>query len=192
MIFIKFLVIEGDNGTGKDTLAQNICLNGFDILTYDNEIRLSENNAKKSQGEEKIEKFLEYNQLCSDYVNQKNNNVILIRYWISTLCASYADNIYSYEKVISLSNELLNKLIKPDAIIRLTCNHSNRVNRIIKRKFGLDDVTLERAKKYEYISMEILNIINVNFIQIDTTNKSIMEVYDEAIKYLKSEGIIND
>lgn len=37
---MKFYVIEGDNGTGKDTLAAKFQNDGFEILTYDKKIKL--------------------------------------------------------------------------------------------------------------------------------------------------------
>ena len=36
---MKFYVIEGDNGTGKDTLAAKFQNDGFEILTYDKKIK---------------------------------------------------------------------------------------------------------------------------------------------------------
>lgn len=44
---MKFYVIEGDNGTGKDTLAAKFQNDGFEILTYDKKIKQMEQIAKR-------------------------------------------------------------------------------------------------------------------------------------------------
>lgn len=44
---MKFYVIEGDNGTGKDTLAAKFQNDGFEILTYDKKNKANGANSKK-------------------------------------------------------------------------------------------------------------------------------------------------
>ena len=58
LIIMKFYVIEGDNGTEKDTLAAKFQNDGFEILTYDKKIKQMEQIAKKKVGEDKVLNFL--------------------------------------------------------------------------------------------------------------------------------------
>ena len=189
---MSFIVIEGDNGTGKDTLAQALEKYGFNIITYDSKIKKFSQIAKKSKGKARVKKFLGYGKACSDLVKQnreKGKNSLLIRYWISTLAAAYADDIYSYDEVITIVKMISPKLEKPDKIIRLECDFDERIRRIEKRNSpDFDDKTLSRAKKYEWISKEIQSELNINWISIDTTNKTKAQVCDEAVKQLELEN----
>ena len=83
---MKFYVIEGDNGTGKDTLAAKFQNDGFEILTYDKKIKQMEQIAKKKVGEDRVLNFLAYNKACGDLAKERKNenNVLLIRYFISS------------------------------------------------------------------------------------------------------------
>ena len=181
-----FLVIEGDNGTGKDTLAQGLEKYGFKILTYDKRVKEFEKVARQGAGEEKIKRFLAYGKACSDYVSEskkKNENVILIRYWISTLAAAYADGVYDYEKINDIIDTIYPKFEKPDVLLRLNCNFNERVQRIQNRKSSnFDDITKKRAEKYEWISGKIKTKTDFKWNEIDTSNKSIEKVYQEALE----------
>ena len=181
-----FLVIEGDNGTGKDTLAQGLEKYGFKILTYDKRVKEFEKVAGQGTGEEKTKRFLAYGKACSDFVSEskkKGENVILIRYWISTLAAAYADGVYDYEKISDIIDTIYPKLEKPDMLLRLNCNFKERVHRIQNRKSAnFDDVTKTRAEKYEWISSKIKAKTDFKWNEIDTSNKSIEEVCQEALE----------
>ena len=76
-----FFVIEGDNGTGKDTVASKFIEDGFEIVTYDKKIRTMEKLAKKEIGKNRVLKFMAYNKAESDLIKEKRNykNVLI---WI--------------------------------------------------------------------------------------------------------------
>ncbi len=183
-----FLVIEGDNGTGKDTLAQKLEKYGFKILTYEERVKEFEKVARKGTGEDKIKKFLDYGKLCSDFVSEskkRNENVILVRYWISTLAAAYADGVYSYEKISGIIDAIYTKLEKPDMLLRLNCDFNARIQRIQNRKSdNFDDATKMRAERYEWISKKIKSKTNFKWTEIDTSNKSIEDVCQEALEII--------
>ena len=44
---MRFILIEGDNGTGKDTLALKLENKGLKVVTYDLRIKQVEKKAKK-------------------------------------------------------------------------------------------------------------------------------------------------
>ena len=172
---MKFIVIEGDNGTGKDSLAQQLkkC-EKIDIITYNSDIKKAEKVAKKFSSEKKVRMFLGYNKLCSDLVKSNNQDSLLIRYWISTLAAAYADGVYDYERIIELSKRCIDKLEVPDCIIRLKCNYSERIKRIEGRNSNdYDDKTIQRDIKYQYITDKLKEQLSmIKWIDINTTDKS--------------------
>lgn len=180
-----FLVIEGDNGTGKDTLAQGLEKYGFKILTYDDRAKKFEKVAREGKKEEKIKRFLAYGKACSDFVTEsksKNENVILIRYWISTLAAAYADEVYDYNKISNIIDTIYQKLEKPDLLLRLNCSFDERVQRIQNRKSAnFDDVTHKRAERYEWISDKIKEKVDFKWKEIDTSNKTVEDIRKEVL-----------
>lgn len=177
-----FFVIEGDNGTGKDTVASKFIEDGFEIITYDKKIRAMENLAKKEVGKNRVLKFMAYNKAEGDLIKEKRNhkNVLLIRYFVSTLAAGYADGIFTYKDTIDILKKTYPKFEKPDAIIRLKCDYQERVNRIENRNSkDDDDKTYRRNVRYRWITDKIKENIDLNWIDIDTSNKSIAQIYTE-------------
>ena len=68
-------------------------------------------------------------------------------------------------------------------LLRLNCNFNERVKRIQNRKSDVfDDVTKTRAEKYEWISSKIKAKTDFRWNEIDTSNKSIEEVCQEALE----------
>jgi 2-haloacid dehalogenase len=110
----RFLVIEGDNGTGKDTLAKKFLDDGFNIITYDKEMKDLEALAKKKDGVDKVKAFIAYNKVEGEKAKELrvNNNVLLIRYFVSSLAAGYADCVYSYEDTMNILKEQCSKFYK--------------------------------------------------------------------------------
>ncbi len=184
---MNFFVIEGDNGTGKDTLAIKLQKKfGFRIITNEEDIIQLNKEAKKYDGEKRIKKFLEYGKICSEKVKHSNQNVILVRYWISTLAAAYADNIFSYEDVCKIQNEICTQFYKPDCIICLSCNFEKRIDRIEKRKAeDFDNTTKERSNRYKWFLNQMQNRIDVRWINIDTSEKDENQVFKEVCEYLR-------
>ena len=186
---MSFIVIEGDNSTGKDTLALKI-QNKLNYRVITNEYNVKELNikAKKYEGEQRINEFLNYGKICSDMVKFSNDNVILVRYWISTLAAAYADNIYTYEQTYRVEKEICSNFYKPDIIICLWCNYETRIERIKKRKaLDFDDITKKRDEKYKWFLKQFEKRTNIKWINIDTTNKCKEKVFEEALKHILSD-----
>lgn len=184
-----FFVIEGDNGTGKDSLAQRFQLEGYEIITYDKRIKEMEKTAKSMKGKEKVLNFIAYNKKCGNLAKEKrkNHNVMLVRYFISSLAAGYADNIFSYEETMKLLETVYDEFEKPDTIIRLKCNSIERLKRIKQRNSDdFDDKTIERENKYRWITDKMKEKIDINWIEINTSNISKEEVYDYTRNLLES------
>ena len=187
---MRFILIEGDNGTGKDTLALKLENKGLKVVTYDLRIKLVEKKAKKLFGEDRVKAFIEYNYACSDFISDLKTqgsvqDIVLVRYWISTLAAAYADNIFDEDKVIELGKKMAKELEKPDLVIRLNCDYHKRIHRIEKRNSGeYDDKTIDRANKYMEILKKLRQISDYKWEEIDTTTLNEIQVYERVINIL--------
>ncbi len=184
---MSFIVIEGDNGTGKDTLALKLQDKlGYRIITNESNIKELNKKAKSYDGKERVEKFLDYGKTCSNIIQNTNENVILVRYWLSTLAAAYADNIYTYKQISELENNICSKFCKPYIVICLWCDFETRVRRIVARKNSdFDDITKERSEKYKWFLNQYQAKTDITWVNIDTTNKNQEEVFEEAFRYIK-------
>ena len=101
------------------------------------------------------------------------------------LAAAYADDIFSYQKIVDILDNVYDKFEKPNILIRLKCNQDERVRRIEQRNSSdFDDKTLTRAIKYNWVSDQIISKIGLNHIDINTSNKTIDEIYSEVNKYI--------
>ena len=186
---MNFFVIEGDNGTGKDTLALKLQKKyGFRIITNEEDIVKLNKKAKEFNGKQRIKKFLEYGAVCSNRVKNSSQNSILVRYWISTLAAAYADKILEYEDVCKIQDKICSEFYKPDGIICLSCDFEKRIDRIENRKSDdFDDITIERNHRYRWFLDKIQNRIDINWVNIDTSNKDVEQVFKEVCKYLEEK-----
>ena len=71
----------------------------------------------------------------------------MIRYFISSLAAAYADDIFSYQKIVDILDNVYDKFEKRNILIRLKCNQDERVRRIEQRNSSdFDDIIGFRIK----------------------------------------------
>lgn len=183
---MSFVVIEGDNGTGKDTLALKIQDKlGYRVITNESNIKELNKKSKSYKGKERIHRFLDYGKVCSNIVENTNKDVILVRYWLSTLAAAYADNVYTYKETCELRDNICSKFCKPDIVICLWCDFKTRVKRIETRKsLDFDDITKERNERYRWFLKKYEKMTNITWVNIDITNKNKEEVFEEAFKHI--------
>jgi thymidylate kinase len=172
----KFIVIEGDNGTGKDTLAQQIGNIGYNIITYTEEAKKAEIKARSSYGEDRLLSFLDYNKTCGLLSTLSNTSSLVIRYWISTLAAAYADQLWDFETVNTKTSYCLSQLPIPDLVIQLKCDFSERKNRVITRGVSDDNMCFDRNERYDFVLNKISSNVS-SWEIIDTTHLSQQQVF---------------
>lgn len=184
------LVIEGDNGSGKTTISELLQKNGLHIVTNDTDVKELELTAKNlpAYSIERIESFLEYNEYCGKKAKEYKKSV-LIRYWISTMAAAYADCILDKEKILEKVMKLVSRFEIPDIFIYLQCDYSERIDRIEKRKteegdLG-DDISIGRSTRYQEI-ISILSKIIPNWKTINVSKKTPDQVKADIDEILKS------
>ena len=136
----------------------------YKCVIFDVGYTLVEHNDKKET--EMISKLLNI-PYSEDLVNEISN------FWKKSA---------EYTKEIIVSYD---KFKKPNILIRLKCNQDERVRRIEQRNSSdFDDKTLTRAIKYNWVSDQIISKIGLNHIDINTSNKTIDEIYSEVNKYI--------
>jgi thymidylate kinase len=176
---MSFIVIEGDNASGKTTLVDYFRKNGFEIPTLLPETVEREKAAKLLSGFDRVEAFIAYNAFCAD-LSCKAENSLLVRYWISTVAASYADDIFSFDDALKKASELYEHLIKPDFVFCLKCPYDVRVDRINDRKTMTgdtsDNISKERDEKYQRILSEIKKFVK-DWYEIDTVANTPEQVF---------------
>ncbi len=171
---MAFIVMEGDNGTGKDTIADFLQNNySFSIISRLPDISDLEHQAKNLSGISRINTFIKYNRICGMRAESISSGC-LVRYWISTLAAAFADNIMNLCDVLKKAEYCKKIMPAPDLVIRLKCSHQLRINRIINRRAAGgsqdDDISNIRADKYSDISKKIIDISGYKIFEIDTSS----------------------
>lgn len=155
----RFILIEGDNGTGKDTLARRLAPYGYDVVTYDADLEAFRLEAKRSPRERFPNEFLKYNRLCGERAARRlasGKKCVLVRYWPSTVAAAYADGNFSRGQALKTAAEALKSMPRPDVAFYLRCDFGERIRRIVARDPESDDsLELDRALRYEEIMNEV-------------------------------------
>lgn len=160
-----FIAIEGDNGTGKTTLSKFFRNLGFEIVSEIDEAKILETEAKKflPGSLERHEAFIKYNSFCGEYT-AKPGKFLIIRYWISTIAAAFADGLFDFRTSMNIAQSLSESMPKPDYIFRLLCDYQVRISRIAGRKNKNnghleDNISPDRDMKYKTFSDSLFNII---------------------------------
>lgn len=156
----QFIVIEGDNGSGKTTLAQSLKSFGFAFVSEDAELLEMKFAAKKLHGRDKTEEFYRYNLVAAEKARQiKNATPLIVRYWVSTLAAAYADEVIDFNELERQCRDNVEKFPLPAYFFYLKCNYAERMKRIEERRkvSGIDDDNRDknRSERYELAVKEI-------------------------------------
>jgi thymidylate kinase len=186
---MALIIIEGDNGTGKTTIGQKFSEKEYFVVTDDATAKECETSAKTFQigSRVRFDAFVKYNDFCGKLAKEHNNSLI-VRYWISTVAAGYADGCFSMPEALMIATNLYKKLPEPDYVFRLKCDYGVRISRINARNSivpdATDDITIERDKKYQEILDELEKIVN-NWFTINTADQSPEQIFEVMIGIIK-------
>ena len=188
-VFMKnCLVIEGDNGTGKDTLARALHL---PVVNYYDEIHRDELQAKSQKGYDRIRSFLAYNQKCAEKA-ENMESAIIVRYWPSTLAGAFADRLISEQELLN-EIELCDALPKPKLLVLLRCQYETRIQRILARNVNSngtlhDNIQKDRSERHWYAMQRILKQFP-RYLIWDNTNLTSIESQKLFLSYIKNQII---
>jgi len=186
---VSFIVIEGDNASGKTTLIDFFQKSGYTIPTIMPEVIAREKAAKLLSGIDRVNSFIAYNTFCGD-LSRKFEDSLLVRYWISTVAAAYADDVFPLDIAMQKAGELYENQRKPDFVFCLKCSYDVRLDRINERKSftgdSSDNGSKERDEKYQYILSEIKKLVK-NWHNIDTVTNAPEQVFAFMEKKLREK-----
>src|SRR5579863_8497797 len=91
--------IEGDNGAGKTTLADRLMADGWFLASRTPQAVAEATRASSLRGVDRVGAFLAYNQMCGELASAHPKPSFLVRYWPSTLAASFADKIFDWPEI---------------------------------------------------------------------------------------------
>ena len=186
----NFTVIEGDNGSGKSTLAQSLKALGFNFVSEDDSLEQMKVAAKKLRGLEKVQAFYQYNMHTAQKALQVKNSKppVVVRYWVSTLAAAYADEIIDFEELKVHCAENVKKFSLPTMFFYLKCNYGERMKRIAERQkiFGIADDSRDkkRSERYRRAVMEISFAVPTTWIFIPADEWDCAAVKENVINFL--------
>ncbi len=182
-----WIVVEGDNGTGKDTLADHFEDDGWFVVSRDKAVERACDKARTYSGMDFVRAFLDYNKLCAELALNSKQPALLVRYWPSTINGAYSDQIISEQEHLTLLKKLVVEYPLPNKFIFLTCSLTERGRRVEHRGLdtGLDDMSNARNARYA-ISRDRCYIIP-NW-QTLSSEMSPDELYQESKQLLKGQS----
>lgn len=166
-----FIVVEGDNASGKTTLAQSLKTCGFVVVSEDSELAEMKLSFKNLHGRDKMQAFYRYNMLTAQKaLDSRQATPLVVRYWVSTLAAAFADKLIDFGEMFRQLDDNIKNFPSPAAFVYLNCNYDERLKRIkLRRKtlgFADDNRSKTRSKRYRRAIMEISISVPVPWIFI--------------------------
>ncbi|MCH7724883.1 MAG: hypothetical protein IH991_00165 [Planctomycetes bacterium] len=123
-----WFVIEGDNGAGKDTLADRLLPDGWFLASRSPHVVTAKEQASHLTGVDRVDAFLLYNQMCAKLATKHPSRSVLVRYWPSTLAAGFADSIFEWAEFETRVEQCVRELPTPELILFLQCGLDARHN----------------------------------------------------------------
>jgi hypothetical protein len=146
-----WFVIEGDNGVGKDTLADRLVIDGWFLASQTSQALCYKDEASHLGGLNRVIAFLSYNRFCAKLASGYQSRSFLVRYWPSTLIAGFADAIFDWDEFENRVRDCVTQLPIPRMILFLTCRLDARRDRVRERGLvpgSVDNISEDRDARY--------------------------------------------
>ena len=184
-----WFVIEGDNGTGKDTLADQLRLDDWFLVNRTPNAVTAKEQASRLTGLDRVEAFMSYNQTYAHLASVHPVRSILIRYWPSTLAAGFADSILDWTEFKTRAHQSMRALPVPKLMLFLQCGLTARRNRVQQRGIvsgSVDDTSEIRSVRYQTAITWLAECVGPkDWKTMETTTLSAEQVH-EAVRSLLS------
>ncbi len=189
MVF--WLLIEGDNGTGKDTLREFFEQEGWFHVNGSAETLTELEQARKSVGRDRLPAYLRYCRTCATVAAETTTHKVSVRYWPSTLAAGYADELICEAELDRMLDDCLRTFPDPDVIIELRCDLNARVQRILGRgpqpTGHADSLDPERGSRHRVALVRIASHWNRPWFVLDTTFLTPAQVFRAARAWVQEQ-----
>jgi hypothetical protein len=181
---VYWLLIEGDNGSGKDTLRAFFEREGW-LHVNDSAAALAElEQARKHAGRDRLRAYLRYCQACAATAADSATKRVSVRYWPSTLAGGYADELVDAAELDRMLGECMRSFPDPDGVIELRCDLDQRVQRILRRvpeeSGHADSLDPERGRRHRFALERIASHWNRPWLVLDTTSLTPGQVFEAA------------
>ena len=186
-----WIVIEGDDGTGKDTLACGLVGAGFAIINAHPLAVETLGTARTTARDGRHEAYMKLNEVCGDLARACDGPAALVRYWPSTIAAAYTDWDLDNGGLPALIEPALS-LPQPDLFLCLVCDLPTRRERILLRGSvdgRLDDTTAARDNRYRYSIHWIAERFG-RWVCINTSSLNPDQVVGQALAILQSMDLL--
>ncbi len=185
-----WFVIEGDNGAGKDTLADRLVIDGWFLASRSSHAIADKEQASQLTGLDRVSAFLSYNQICAKLASGHPSRSFLVRYWPSTLAAGFADAIFDWAEFETRVDQSMRQLPVPRLILFLRCGLDARRNRVQQRGLvpgSVDDVSEDRDVRYLRAITWLTEYMGAGYWKtLETSKLNIEQVY-QAVQSLLAE-----
>lgn len=146
-----WFVIEGDNGAGKDSLAERLVGDGWHLASNTPPVLEAMERARQLDGDARVAAYWAYNRVCGTTASSHPSPSMLVRYWPSTLAAGYADGVLEWDDFTDRCKEASDSLPIPELTVYLQCRLDVRRHRVRGRgpvEGAVDDVSNRRNHCY--------------------------------------------
>ncbi len=182
-----WFVIEGDNGAGKDTLADWLVGDGWFLASQASQAAAEGRRANGLSGMNRVNAFLSYNRICGELAAAKSRS-FLVRYWPSTLAAAFADGVLNWDEIEPRIDLLLHQFPAPAMVMFLKCELNARRSRVEGRTpvdGAVDDLSGERDQRYREVIERLSAYPRIGMWRtLDTTKLNAEEVREAALSVL--------
>ena len=183
---LPWVVLEGDNGVGKDTLAARLEGDGWRVLNRTPQAMEALTAARNAPASQRTSAYMQLNRCCALLASLSDDPCLLVRYWPSTLNAAFVTGLIDEPGMRQVAGLLAHACSMPDLVLRLDATQEERARRIHHRgPVGgkLDDVSLEKDTACRFC-LALVSEFFPDWEDLDTTGRSPAKVHRLALELL--------